>query len=194
MSKNGSGGNIFYNLKHTSDASWTQQYPLETGFGTLRETLSKTNSQRSATKRLPARLWEATVSKCVQKGSQLNSQVVSFFALFFQTLRFDGLKGPQAHPRATRMTQNVAPGLPKSTPGNQKRSLQDPKSSQAKTSQTPRRKERREPCISPYNPDLKKHRGAAVSRERSQYTYILIYIYIHLYYTYIYTYLFFGPG
>ena len=31
----------FYSLKHTLDASWTQQFPLKSRFGTLRETLSK---------------------------------------------------------------------------------------------------------------------------------------------------------
>ena len=56
------------------------------------------------------------MSKCVQKDSQLSFQVVSFLSLF-HFFRFDGLLGPQAHPRATQMTQNVAPGPPKSTPG-----------------------------------------------------------------------------
>ena len=64
----------FYCLKHTSNASWTQQFPLKSRFGTLRETLSKKNSQRSAIKRLLARLYEETVSKCVPKASQLSSQ------------------------------------------------------------------------------------------------------------------------
>ena len=127
---------MFYNLEHTSDASWTQQFPLKTRFGTLREMHSKKNGQRSATKRLSARFWEAAVSKCVPKGSQLNSQVVSFF-VFFQTFRNDGLLGPQAHPRATPRTQNAAPRDTKSTPGGQKQPLQEPKSSQAATSSDP---------------------------------------------------------
>ena len=33
----------FHRLKHTSDASWTQQFPPQTGFGLLRESLSKKN-------------------------------------------------------------------------------------------------------------------------------------------------------
>ena len=42
MSKIGLCENIsFYHLKHTSNASWTQQFPLKSSFGTLRETLSK---------------------------------------------------------------------------------------------------------------------------------------------------------
>ena len=122
----------FYCLKHTSDASLTQQFPLKTCFGTLRETLSKKDSQMSATKRLSARLYKATVSKCVPKGSQLSFQVVLFFTLF-PLFRHDGLLGPQTHPRAPRRTQNVAPGSPKSSPREQKRSLLEPKSSQAAT-------------------------------------------------------------
>ena len=82
---------------------------------------------------MSARFWEAAVSKCVPKGSQLSSQVVSFFVLF-QTFRDDALLGPQAHTRATRRTQNVAPGDTKSTPGGQKQPLQEPKSSKAATS------------------------------------------------------------
>ena len=56
-SENGSCENIrFYRLKHTSDASWTQPFPPKARFGTLRQTLSKKDSRRSATKYLPARV------------------------------------------------------------------------------------------------------------------------------------------
>ena len=82
---------------------------------------------------MSARFWEAADSKGVPKGSQLSSQVVSFF-VFFQTFCDDALLGPQAHTRAARRTQNVAPGDTKSTPGGQKQPLQEPKSSQAATS------------------------------------------------------------
>ena len=82
-SNSGSCENIsFYCLKHTSDASWTQQFHLKIRSGTLQETLSKKGWQRRATKRLSARFWEAADSKGVPKGSQLSSQVVSFFVFF----------------------------------------------------------------------------------------------------------------
>ena len=102
------------------DASWIQQFPVKTRFGTLRETLSKKDWQRSAIKPLSARFWEATVSTCVPKGSQMSSQVASCFAFFCFIFCNEGLLGPQAHPRATRRTQNVVSGATKSTAGGQK--------------------------------------------------------------------------
>ena len=99
----------FYCLKHTFGTSFAQHFPLKARFGTLRETLSKKDSQRRAPNRLSARFCEAPVSKCVPKGSQLSSQVVSFFACFF-TFASEGLLGGQAHPRVPQKTQNGAPG------------------------------------------------------------------------------------
>ena len=124
----------FYYLKHTSDTSWTQQYPPKMRFGTLRETLSKKNSQRNATKHLPARLWEATVSKSVPKSIQWNPQVVFIFYISVELVTLTGFWGLSS-PQSDMKDSKCSPKGQKSTPGARffSRLLQEQKSSQAAT-------------------------------------------------------------
>ena len=80
---------------------------------------------------------------------------------------------PQALPRWVPRAHNDPKDVLQTSKIRQKL-LQEPKATRKKT-ELPVAEELQKPSISPELPKRKKHRGAAVSRQRSQYQYIFIY-------------------